>query len=134
MSTYTDINAALITQLQTVTTLPELVLENARANVNANTAWCRAWQLRAATEAATLGLTGQDRFTGLLQVDLFYPQGQGVATSLTVAEAVLAVFVKGTYLTSNGVTVRVLRSYLETAQNFQAFFQQPVVVEWEAFV
>lgn len=60
-------------------------------------------------QQVTLGGSGYNRHTGLFQVSVFLPKGEGEVDVRTVASEVVAQFKRGTDLTSGSFTLRIVR-------------------------
>lgn len=128
--TYGTIQSLLDDQLQTVSNLPTLQLENT-ANVGvAGQPFARATLLPRQATQLTVGINGSDSLGGLYQIDLFYPLNAGSAAANTMADAVCAVFGRGTILIEDDVRVVIRTASRLTAGRVEQFYSVPVVVEW----
>lgn len=132
MNTLT-IQTLLDAQLATLTDAPEIVKENERVSAGVNKSWMRGTLLPAETENITLGLTGYQRLSGLYQIDIWTPADKGITTGATYADAVVALFAKGTVLTDNTNKVFILKSWREKGPRETAIYNTPVIVRWEAY-
>lgn len=129
---YTLIQQLLDTQLETVTTLPELVKENVRKNDGkATVSWCRSSLIPTTPSFTSIGAGGLTEFRGLYQVSCFLPVGYGPDAGNTLADAIVNAFQKGTQLGTSPNTVTIWKSYRLTAQNENDKFTHiPIRIEW----
>lgn len=121
----------LVDRLRTVPNLPPLQTENTNIDP-AGKAFSRATLIRTRPTQLSLGTTGQDLHSGLLQVDLYVPVGAGTSIPNTVADAVIAAFPRGLTLTAEDIRVHVRQSYRETGGRGlnDKFHAVPVAIEW----
>ena len=127
---------SLITQLQTVTSLPTLQKENNRIQLGGGkTPWCRASILPVPTNIATLGPNGLNNEIGIFQVDLFYPQDNGYDTSFDMADSILQKYKAGSLV--DGIIIR--NSWISSnqqinGQGIQNYYMISVRVEFNKYV
>lgn len=136
MSTTLEIQAALDTQLLTVTGLPVLQTENTRFDGSKNVpAFCRSTLLPAQTTVIGLGAgsAAQTQMQGLYQVDVFYPQDSGTTAARTLADAVVAVFPVGLRLVEGSSTVTVEVASVMTAYSINKYYCVPVRIQWNVY-
>lgn len=128
---YAEIQAALDAQLATVTGLPELQRENTRLNRGgrATTPFTRATFLPGQATQLTVGQNGVNRYSGLYQVDLFYPMDTGAATINAMADSVLAAFPRATVL-GDEFKVHCTIAWREAGRRDEPFYAVPVLVQW----
>jgi hypothetical protein len=129
---YAEIQQALDNRLATVTGLPELQTENTRVNRTgkANTPFARGTLLPAQASQLTVGVGGVNTYSGLYQVDLFYPVDTGTTAVNAMADAVMAKFVRGDTLVVDGVSVHITLSWREVGRRDEPFYAVPVLVRW----
>lgn len=140
---YKLIHTSLDTQLQTVTGLPTLQIENTRKGNDKRTKeWTRSTLLPTKTSIETLGPLGYNKLKGLYQIDIFYPEDASYGDTFDMAELVLAKFIIGDNL--NGINI--LNSYMIASQgvpgsisitgnvNVPGYYKAIVMVEWEYFI
>jgi|TARA_R110000822_G_scaffold59380_5_gene148250 hypothetical protein len=107
MSTvFSDISAALDSQLNTLTGSSPVAWENTVYKPIKNTLYLRPTHLPAPTVQAGLGTTGIDEYLGLYQIDVFAPAGTGRGIAEAKADVIANHFKRGTDLLYNGVYVR----------------------------
>lgn len=99
----------------------------------ASARWLRVTLLR----ADTFGLAvtdGANRYSGLLQIDVFAPLGVGEKVRTDIAELIVARFKKGTRITSGGFTIEVIQPpSLLPLQKDDPWAFIPVRVPWVCF-
>jgi hypothetical protein len=95
-------------------------------------AWLRMTVLPAETFAAAVGSAAANRHSGLLQIDVFWPPGEGLKAPLELADEIAAHFKRGSSI-SGAVTVSVNRppSVLPAARE-DSWFIVPVRVPYTA--
>lgn len=129
------IRIALETALAGVSGLPAAkAWENVDFEPVIGTPYTRAILSPTSVRQATLGNPGHDRYDGVFFIDLFYPQGEGPASSQTVLAALLASFRRGQIFTHDGVTVHCLKAEAAQARQAASWYQTPVTVQWYAFL
>lgn len=129
---YSEIQSALDARLATVTGLPELQTENKRVNRDgkSKTPFARGTLLPNQATQLTVGKNGVNTYSGLYQVDLFYPIDSGVTAANSMADAVMEKFVRGDTLTVGGITVHITISWREAGRRDEPFYAVPVLVQW----
>ena len=126
-----EVRTLLDTQLATVTNLPAHQAENTRFEKKTGTPWVRSTLIPTETVSRT---TASDELTGLYQVDVFYPQGKGAATAGAMAQAIKDAFARGSSFGEGEFRLHVMKSWREASQDFEQFYQIPVLVRWSAIV
>jgi hypothetical protein len=100
---------AFVTKLEGLTTKPTVRrYENDNSKPTVGTVWSQFSFLPNPPTPVTLGATGQDELTGVVQYSLYAPLGQGEAPLLTHLRAVLAAIPAGTVLTYSGRSTQVV--------------------------
>lgn len=98
------------------------------------TAWLRPSILPAETIQETLGDSGVNRHSGLLQIDVFWPAGEGIERPVEVAGALIKHFKRGTVLAGSTFYVRVpTPPSRATHRDETNWCQVPVLIPWLAF-
>jgi len=105
--TFTDIKAALNTQLNAMTGKPPIAWQNYGYEPIKGTLYIRPTDLSGDFEQVTLGAGGQDQVTSIYQVDIFAPSGEGSGTSTAMAELIANQFKRGAYPAYGGVILRI---------------------------
>lgn len=97
--------------------------------------WLRASYLPAGSEIAELGKQGRNRYTGIYQVSVFCPSGDGHGLSFDIAGEVEYAFRRGEVLTIDGLNVQIRQAtHGQPMQEDNGWFHVPVSVSWFAFV
>ena len=130
MSTYAIIQSLLDTQLQSLSGLPPLQLENTVNIGKTGVSFSRATLLPAAKSQASVGISGQDLIRGIYQVDLFVPQDTGSASVNALADSVVDHFPRGLALASGEVVVHINTASRLTGGRMEPFYSVPVQVQW----
>jgi hypothetical protein len=131
MSTYfNDIQAALDIRLSTITGSPTILWPLVPGLPNATDNYLRPTFLPGESVQVTLGDTGKDFTTGLYQVDVFERRGTGRSSQ---PDVIGDHFKRGTYLTYNGITVRIMSVSIRATQTDENHTFTPVVIRWEVY-
>ena len=108
------INAALIARAQAFATaqgiaisLPNIAFTPPTAGQNVK--WLRATFLPAPSFETGIAWNAHNQHYGVFQLDVFYGQGAGEYAPGRLASAIIAYFARGTVLTKDGVSVRVVK-------------------------
>ena len=129
MTIFNDIQAALDTQLSTVTGIP-VAYPNVPYKPSAGTAYLRASFLPAETVQASMGATGKDETNGVYQIDVVAPRGSGRVQQIdTVAD----LFKRGTVLTYNSVKLRVRSVSIAPAILDGEWYFVPISVSFQTY-
>lgn len=132
---YTTILNILDTQLSTTPGLPVLTQENILSKPDSTTSWCRSTLLPAEPNILTVGQGGQRQDQGLYQIDVFTPKGSGADPANQIADSIQNTFIRGQYLSANGVLVLVEKVWRQTATALSGtvFYQLPIIVRWSRY-
>lgn len=130
----TSIAEALFARLATLVLTPAMEIAWPNISFDPPTAgYLRATPVPNLASQVTLGDAGKNRFGGLFQVDVFWPQNDGIRPALERAGAVAAHFKRGTVLTRDGINVRITRPP-EVRPHLQSppYLQVPVMIRYQA--
>jgi len=125
---YTDIRAALVTQLSTMTGVPAVAWENSTYSPVVGTPYLIPSVLWAEGSQAELGVNGRNWERGIYQITAVYPANAGVGLINAMAGKIRERFKRGTELVYNGVTVKIRKVYLGPQTIEAAGIQQPVSI------
>ena len=129
MANFTQIQQLLETELAAIAGLPELTKEGVR-KADVNTTWLRSTLIPATPVNISLGFSGKTEWKGILQVDIFSPEGYGTLALNETVDLILNHFVKGLKVSD----LLIWRSYKLTNREVQSkFIQTPVIIEWSYF-
>ena len=106
--------------------------ENVKFTPPVGAKWASLFFLPNVPTVATLGSTGQDEATGLIQIDLNYPLGTGNSAARTDFETIRAAFPAGSRHTSSGQTVMVTGCGRNQGQIVGNYFRVSISVFWNA--
>jgi hypothetical protein len=129
-----SIQTALVAHLKTLSTLPTLQEENSRFAPKSTDNYSRVTLLPAQPQQISVGTTGKDLLTGLLQVDIFVTLDSGIDAGNALADAVIAHFPRGQIVSHDNTSALCQRSWRQTAGRFNTHYQIPVVVQWASII
>ena len=133
MTVFADISIALDTRLAGMTSLPAVAWENKTYIPVTGTLYLRPTTLFGDAVQATLGSSGIDENTGIYQVDVFAPADKGKSAGLIMSDNVATRFARGTNLTYNGRTVRIVSARRRPATIADGWYQIPVEIVYKSF-
>lgn len=128
------IRSLLNAHVQSIPDLPPLQLENTPSIGRTGQPFSRLTLLPATTIEASAGLIGQNKVSGLLQVDLFYPENLGTAAAEAMADTVAAAFPRGLRLNQGDTYIHFGPPTIGAGYIFAPFYCLPVTVDWWAVV
>jgi len=107
--------------------------ENQTFDPKGKAKWYGFTYLPNAPEVATLGSGGQDRFSGLVQIDINIKEGAGKTAVESDVDLLRAVFKAGARLVNPPAVNVVIKSCGRSGPGFvvDGFYRYPVTVEWE---
>ena len=83
-------------------------------------------------EPLGVGVENVDVRTGIAQVNVYEPDGSGPGAALDKAEAVAAVFKRGTQGKQNGTPVEIRRTVVGPAIQSNTHYVVPVTIYWQS--
>lgn len=129
MTVFNDIQAALDTQLATITGTP-IAFPNIPYTPSADTTYLRASFLPADTVQSSLGTSGRDETNGVYQVDVVAPRGSGRPS---LPDTVADTFKRGTVLTYNSRSLRVRSVSIGSAILDDEWYFVPVSIDFQIY-
>lgn len=91
----------------------------------------RAYFMPSGNDPASLGATGSDRMTGIVQFDVMFPDGHGVGSALTKADDIAAYFQRGqSQAYGTEATVTFTGATILNPRNEDGWLRVPVSVGW----
>jgi len=140
-SVFADIRNALEGNLSNVAGIPATpsigaanAFDGARFEPTAGQTWLRVSYSPSSRVPLDVNAAGLQRYLGLLLVDVFAPYGTGAKAAEDLADAVISAYEAGTTLTSNGVTVEVVRAEVNFGPSSEPpWITVPVSIRWKAF-
>lgn len=134
MSVFTDISAALDSNLNDMPSLPPVAWENKSFTPTMGTLYIRPTNIPGDSVQATLGDSGTDQNIGIYQVDVFAEAGMGKNAALDMADQIGDQFKRGTDLVYNGRTVRIRSASRKVGQNnVDGWYQVPVEITYISY-
>lgn len=131
MSTiFADIEAALVTHLNSLSSRPAVAFPNVKFEPNPKNAFVKIDILGGATEQAGLGEDGKDETNGICQLSVFVPTGTGRST---IPDQLADHFKRGTILTSNSTVVRLRSPSIGSSIADGAFYLVPVSIPYQTY-
>ena len=129
-------NAQLALTAAVLSTLGAIPVEreNAAFSKPTDAKWCRFTYLPNVPEGETLGDLGEDKQTGIAQVDFFYPIGQGDAAAIADAETFRAAYKVGHSFIANGQTIVISKCGRSPGRLEDNWFHVSVTVNWYALI
>jgi len=129
---YNEVRAALDGRLEAYQAT-NIAWENSNFTPKEGVGYLRPFMLPVEPKQATVGVSGLDRVSGIYQIDVAEPKDGGNGALLRKVDAVIAQFARGLSVTSNGVTVTILRSWPGPALARGSFYVIPVSVSWYTY-
>jgi len=131
MSTFLDIEAGLIKAVKTMPTGLRVQYEGIAFDT-LNAAYLRMRIIPNRTEIATLGIGGCNLNTGILQIDVYYPNNAGTSAIVAKADEVYAYFYENRTFSLNTLNIRIERTSIEQKINSTGWIQIPITIEYSA--
>lgn len=97
------------------------------------TGYLALFLLRAPTVQAELGWVGCDSHTGIIQIDINYPQGKGDTLHAEMADSINAVFKSGATFAGATISVNIRNVSAGQLQIGQGWATLPLTIEYFAF-
>jgi len=104
---------------------------NQAFEVPANAPWARLFILANQPFVGSLGDEGEDEVSGILQIDLHTPLGEGTYTVDQAFNTIRAQFKAGTYLSYGGQWVIILSCGITPLGPQETFYKSAITIEWE---
>ena len=134
---FEDLRKALTTPMANVLTDLDKAFPNRDYTPTPDKPHMRYFVLRNQPSAATLGRDGLDVHTGVFQISLFYPKSSGDLDLLRAADVIETTYqqyVRGDYLTSGTVSVRITSVGLGNTSADSAWYFAPININYESFI
>lgn len=133
MSTFfNDIRSALANRLNTLATAESYAIswENTKFNPDAEDTYIKQDMLFGETVQACVGDDGKDLTNGIYQLSVYRPLGGGLTV---IPDKIADHFKRGTVLTKNTVSVRIVSASISVGFSDENFYIIPVSIRWQAF-
>ena len=108
--------------------------ENAVFTKPTNSKWARLWFIPNQPVPNTLGTSGEDEATGILQIDLNYPRNTGTRESIADFEEIRAAFPAGNAYTRDGQTVQALNCGRSQGRLVDNWYRVSITISWWALI
>jgi len=129
-----DAKYALIDAVVTTLATIPCARENAPFTKPTDSKWAELFWIANQPEGYTLGDTGQDMYTGIVQLDLHYPAGTGDTAADTDVETFRAVFKAGHAFVHNYQAITVKNCGAPHRRKEDNWFILSVTIGWYALV
>lgn len=130
-----DVEVALMTSLATTMAAIPTEFPNMHLARPSNSKWAQVFYIPNKPHVYTLGSKGRDMVTGLVQITINYPSGEGTSASHTDQAAFRAAYKAGTRLTANGQQVTLTSIGLDGSGAIEgAWFVQHISIGWYALI
>jgi len=93
--------------------------------------WAQVFLLANQPFVGSLGSSGEDEMSGILQIDLHYPLGEGVFDLNAAYDVIRDNFKAGTYLTYSTQWVLINSCGMEPPMSEGAYYKGMITIEWE---
>lgn len=100
---------------------------------NAKTAFITMHQLPNETEMWTLGTVGCDRHSGILQLDINYPNNKGVDVIMAVVDQMNQYFYNGRVFAQTNINIRIDVMSIGPKLSIDGWIKQPVSIKYYAY-
>lgn len=107
--------------------------QNVNFDQSTKDAYLSCFILRAPTVQAELGWNGCDNHSGILQIDIVYPQDAGPTVHAVKADEINAVFYNGRTFTGDNENVNIENVSAGAMQINQAWATLPMTIEYYSF-
>jgi hypothetical protein len=128
------VETALITAAEAKLTGVSTSYANAKFTPPAGAKWASIHFLPNRPEVETLGAAGEDMVTGILQIDMNYPQGTGTSAARTDFETIRSGFSAGTRLTSSTQVVTVVNCGKSQGRLVDEWYRVSSTIYWYALI
>ena len=127
----TNLRSALDNHLNTMTNALPISWENRGLDQN-NESYLTQFLLPAETISVGVGLGGADVLTGIYQITVNVPKGQGKASYLTETEKVKARFPRSSQINVSGTRVVIHKVWSNSAQLDENYYRVPISIRYRA--
>jgi hypothetical protein len=137
MNKFEELREALTGRFASMGLGIHIVYPNTEYTPTIGTPYLRLDILANQPNAVTLGRSGLDEHTGVLQASLFFPKSATDFPVLRMADLIdtaLQQFVRGQYLISGATSVRLTSIGIGSTQPEEAWYMQPVNISYRAQV
>jgi len=141
MNTYRLTQNILDTQLATIVSLPKIIKENDIGYFKKDddtspftSKYIRTSIVPIETQDLSIGICGQDHFSGLFLIEIFTPRGNGVDETNWWIDEIITAYPKKDQLTDGNITVYIEQYTALRGQLFDNYFKGGVTIRWSAYI
>jgi hypothetical protein len=137
MNKFEELREALTGPFATMGLGIDIVYPNTAYEPTIGTPWLRLDILPNQPNVATLGRSGRDEHTGVLQASLFYPKSQTDFPLLRMVDKIdtaMQPFIRSQFLTSGSTNVKLTSIGMGNTQPEDAWYMQPVNIAYRAHI
>lgn len=131
---WADVYSALTTKYQSGNFQLPVMWPNKDSSPAAGTAHARIWFIPANNDAGSLGGTGLDRLSGIMQIDLMYPTDTGIGYSMAMADDIAAIFQRGDSQVYNTTCVVFTGTTINGPRNEDGWLRTVISIGWYSHV
>ena len=132
-SNFADTSGALSARLGTMTGLPPVALENRTLDPAITILYLEEACIMGETNQVAAGAAGYDYTTGVYQVTVNAPAGNGKGAALAMADNIADHFKRGTVLTKNSITVTIRSVSIAAGFSSDTRYKVPVSITFETY-
>lgn len=125
MSFYDDIRSALETQLSTIVGIPAIAWENVNFTPTTGTPYIQVRNLPTARRPAVRGLNPVQRYQGVFQLLVHYPEGVGPSASEDMVDLILTAFEATIDLSFTNPDTEVIYVTIDYSEQVGAYSNSP---------
>ena len=108
---YSAIRSAFVARLLAFPGLPSVAWENVAFTPTTGQPYLKPALLPGEPVQCEIGTNGNNRHSGIYQISIYYPAGQGVLGLNTLRDGLIDHFKRGTVLAYSGITVTVQKAF-----------------------
>ena len=134
---FENIRKALMTPMDGLLSGVDIAWPNGEYKPVVGTPYAKLFLLPNQPSSVTNGQDGYDVHTGVFQVSLFYPKSKTDFPSIRAADTIESAYqqyVRGSYLSSGGVSVRITSVGIGTASADEAWYFVPININYESYI
>jgi len=130
---FADISGALSKRLESMTGLPPLAFENRVFDPATAVLYLEEACIMGETGQVATGEAGYDYTTGVYQVTVNAPAGNGKGAALAMADKIADHFKRGTVLTKNSIKVTIRSVSIAAGFSSDTRYKVPVSITFETY-
>ena len=133
---FSHVQSALMTRLEAVNAgltggpFP-IAYPNVEFTVPDDAPWIQVFLFTNQPFVGSLGPEGEDEISGILQLDVYVPLGEGTGRLTSLFDSIRSGFKAGTQLTYSGQWALILSCGMRSPMKEDGFYRGTVTIEWE---